>query len=158
MTVRAPGAYRAAIPGLAHDIARNFDNPDFARFTSDLDGGAHGMVHVRVGADVGRVVSAAYDPLFWLHHAQVDKEPCVLRVLSPAGRTVAQFDLYGRGEGSRAAQDLVLNLRLDARAIDEAGLSAGDELHLVTETLDGERLNPDDVKLELVAATPRPAG
>lgn len=73
MTARTPAAFLAAIPGLADDVARNLDNPDFARFTSDLDGGAHGTVHVRVGGDMGSVVSAAYDPLFWLHHAQVDK-------------------------------------------------------------------------------------
>lgn len=90
-----------------------------------------------------------------LRFTRMPLEPCVLRVLSPEARTVAQFDLYGRGEGSRASQDLVLNLRLDARTIDEAGLSAGDELRLVIETLDGESLNPADMELELVAATPR---
>lgn len=96
--------------------------------------------------------------LLELRFKRMPLEPCVLRVLSPMGRTVAQFDLYGRGEGSRAAQGLVLNLRLAARTIDEASLSAGDELRLVTETLDGERLDPADIELELVAVTPRPAG
>ena len=75
-TTRDPSRFAAAIPTLAADIERNLDNPDFAAFSSDLNGGAHGTVHVRVGGnggDMGQVVSAAYDPIFWLHHSMIDK-------------------------------------------------------------------------------------
>ncbi len=75
-TTRDARNFAAAIPTLADDIERNLDNPNFAAFSSDLDSGAHGTVHVRVGGSTGdmrTVISAAYDPIFWLHHSMVDK-------------------------------------------------------------------------------------
>lgn len=84
-TSRYPGRFRAEIPNLAADVARYLDNPEFARFSNDFNSGAHGAIHVRVGGadpasplprqtgDMTQVVSAAYDPIFWLHHAMVDK-------------------------------------------------------------------------------------
>ncbi|MBV1859632.1 MAG: tyrosinase family protein [Nannocystaceae bacterium] len=84
-TQRFPSRLRAVIPQLADDVARYLDNPSFASLSSDFEFGAHGTVHVRVGGsdgasplprnsgDMASVVSAAYDPIFWLHHAMVDK-------------------------------------------------------------------------------------
>ncbi|HMB71918.1 MAG TPA: tyrosinase family protein [bacterium] len=72
-TLRSPGAFAAAVPGLKDDVDRNLTNPSYEGFSNDLNGGAHGTVHVRVSGDMGSVVSAAYDPLFWLHHSMVDK-------------------------------------------------------------------------------------
>lgn len=44
-------------------------------FCSQLDGGLHGDVHVDVGdaTNMGRVPTAAADPIFWLHHCNVDR-------------------------------------------------------------------------------------
>lgn len=97
------------------------------------------------------------DVVLELRFARMPLEPCVLRVLSPASRTLAQFDLYGRGKGSGATQQLVLNLRLGRETIDREDLSAGDALRLAPETLDGRPLEPADIELELKGVTPRPA-
>lgn len=44
-------------------------------FCADLDGGLHGRVHVRTGntQNMGSVPWAAYDPVFWLHHCNIDR-------------------------------------------------------------------------------------
>ena len=46
-------------------------------FVSALDGTPHGSVHVRVGTDdglgMGAFESAARDPIFWLHHCNIDR-------------------------------------------------------------------------------------
>lgn len=44
----------------------------FASFQSQISG-VHGSVHVRTGGDMGSVATAAYDPIFYLHHANVDR-------------------------------------------------------------------------------------
>jgi tyrosinase len=61
------------------------DNPSFTSFQRDFNSEAHGSVHVNVGGvgtasplpsqagDMRAVVSAAYDPIFWLHHSMIDK-------------------------------------------------------------------------------------
>jgi tyrosinase len=84
-TERYPKRFRHAIPQLADDVARYLANPDFSVFSNDFDFGAHGTVHVTVGGsnsasplpgragDMSSIVSAAYDPIFWFHHAMVDK-------------------------------------------------------------------------------------
>jgi tyrosinase len=46
-------------------------------FVTALDGSPHGSVHVRVGtndgAGMGAFQTAARDPIFWLHHANIDR-------------------------------------------------------------------------------------
>lgn len=44
----------------------------FTSFQSQMNG-VHGGVHVRTGGDMGSVPTAAYDPIFYLHHANVDR-------------------------------------------------------------------------------------
>jgi hypothetical protein len=44
----------------------------FVSFQNQLNG-VHGGVHVRVGGDMGSVPSAGYDPIFYLHHANIDR-------------------------------------------------------------------------------------
>ena len=45
---------------------------DFGSFQSQING-VHGSVHVRTGGDMGDVPTAAYDPIFYLHHANIDR-------------------------------------------------------------------------------------
>ncbi|HEX8691637.1 MAG TPA: tyrosinase family protein [Longimicrobium sp.] len=54
-----PGAALALIP--------------FTSFQSSLEGTPHGNVHVAVGGWMGTVPNAALDPIFYLHHAQIDR-------------------------------------------------------------------------------------
>jgi tyrosinase len=47
-----------------------------AGFNSDLDGGLHGSVHVLVGNStrgMGSIPWAANDPIFWMHHCNIDR-------------------------------------------------------------------------------------
>ena len=47
--------------------------PGAAGFNTLLEGNPHGTVHGAVGGDMGSVPTAAKDPIFWLHHANVDR-------------------------------------------------------------------------------------
>jgi tyrosinase len=51
------------------------DNDSVQGFCSDLDNGLHGQVHVLVGngLGMGSVPWAANDPIFWLHHCNIDR-------------------------------------------------------------------------------------
>src|SRR5262249_47053655 len=44
-------------------------------FCPVLDGNPHGLVHVYVGTrtNMGRIPFAANDPIFWLHHCNIDR-------------------------------------------------------------------------------------
>lgn len=44
----------------------------FSSFQSQVNG-VHGSVHVRTGGDMAGVPTAAYDPIFYLHHANIDR-------------------------------------------------------------------------------------
>jgi tyrosinase len=59
-----------------------YANADYDGFNSTLDGAPHGAVHVDVGTGDGQVsstgwmmntVTASFDPIFWLHHAEIDR-------------------------------------------------------------------------------------
>jgi hypothetical protein len=52
--------------------------PDFNDFQSEIEGGIHGLVHCAMGNGcasplMGKVPVAAVDPIFWLHHANIDR-------------------------------------------------------------------------------------
>jgi tyrosinase len=42
-------------------------------FSRSLEGSPHGVVHVLVGGNMGRVPTSANDPIFWLHHCNIDR-------------------------------------------------------------------------------------
>ncbi|MDO7927990.1 tyrosinase family protein [Pseudomonas sp. KFB-139] len=44
-------------------------------FCENLDMGLHGTIHVQVGdnTNMGRIPTAANDPIFWLHHCNIDR-------------------------------------------------------------------------------------
>ncbi|MEZ5931539.1 MAG: tyrosinase family protein [Alphaproteobacteria bacterium] len=94
-THRYPTQFRSSVPLLRDEVDRYLTNPSFSLFTSDLDFGAHGAVHVLVGGvdpssplpesngDMWSITSASFDPIFWLHHAMVDKIWYDWQVLHP---------------------------------------------------------------------------
>jgi hypothetical protein len=53
----------------------NYDNDDFLSFQGQLESNEHGSIHVAVGRpdNMGRVPFAARDPIFFLHHANIDR-------------------------------------------------------------------------------------
>ena len=42
-------------------------------FSPDLEGSPHGAIHVLTGGNMGFVPTAANDPIFWLHHGNIDR-------------------------------------------------------------------------------------
>lgn len=59
-----------------------FGHDDYERFNSTLDNWPHGVVHVDTGTGAGlhpttgwmrSTVTASFDPIFWLHHAEIDR-------------------------------------------------------------------------------------
>lgn len=43
----------------------------------------HDEVHVMIGGDMGNIPLAAFDPVFWLHHAMVDRAFALCQVANP---------------------------------------------------------------------------
>jgi tyrosinase len=69
-TARQPGA-PADLPAQqdVDDVLSLTDWSDFASALEDI----HNAVHGWVGGDMGQIVSAAFDPIFWSHHAMIDR-------------------------------------------------------------------------------------
>ncbi len=53
-------------------IVNSLNNIPFGTFNSTLEG-PHGSVHVSIGGNMGAVNKAAKDPVFWLHHTNIDR-------------------------------------------------------------------------------------
>lgn len=54
------------------DVQNMLSDPDFTTFEDDLET-AHDGVHVWVGGTMHSIPTAPADPLFWMHHANVDR-------------------------------------------------------------------------------------
>lgn len=70
------------LPGarIDHDLAgvmaqASFDNSASGElgFSLSMDQSPHGLVHVEIGGNMGTVPTAARDPIFFLHHTNVDR-------------------------------------------------------------------------------------
>jgi tyrosinase len=68
---RQPGQPGTAIPS-SQEMKEISGYSDFATFTFKLED-AHGAVHVWVGGHMTDIPFAAYDPIFWSHHAMIDR-------------------------------------------------------------------------------------
>ena len=71
---RQPGLPGTRLPS-EEEINELLEIPDFFTFSRTLED-LHGQVHVWVGGDDGhmsQVPLAAYDPIFWAHHAMIDR-------------------------------------------------------------------------------------
>lgn len=69
-TERNPGS-PSDLPS-ASDVQTILRIRDFQRFSSRLQD-YHDQVHGWVGGDMGNIGYAAFDPIFWAHHAMVDR-------------------------------------------------------------------------------------
>lgn len=56
-------------------IVTDFDESNFDEFQRTLNSSEHGDIHVSVGkqSNMGSVSTSARDPIFWLHHANIDR-------------------------------------------------------------------------------------
>ena len=77
---RTPGlnASTAAIPKETGSAEQAFDFTNFSNFSSTLEGQPHGAMHCGTGwdcqaPDIGRVPMAGLDPVFYMHHANIDR-------------------------------------------------------------------------------------
>ena len=71
-TARRPNIDTTAYDDLAVSAQVALSTSGFASFQSQISG-VHGGVHVRTGGDMANVPTASYDPIFFLHHANVDR-------------------------------------------------------------------------------------
>jgi tyrosinase len=99
-TVREPGR-----PGTFLPTKRQVDfileeDKQYEQFRSELED-FHGEVHVWVGAHMGNLPFAAFDPIFWAHHCMIDrlwriwqlKHPGASFPASTRGKTMTPFNL-----------------------------------------------------------------
>lgn len=70
-TFREPGAAVGRLP-TASELAAALSERDFFTFQSKLED-LHNAVHGWVGGTMGDISVAAYDPVFWAHHAMIDR-------------------------------------------------------------------------------------
>ena len=57
---------------LKQQVAYAFEENEFLPFEGEINGPPGGL-HVRVGGDMGAFDYAGYDPIFWTHHANIDR-------------------------------------------------------------------------------------
>jgi Common central domain of tyrosinase. len=55
------------------DVPELYRLSDFRQFSERLRIGWHNFIHVWVGGDMSAVQTAAYDPIFYFHHCNVDR-------------------------------------------------------------------------------------
>ena len=61
----------SALPS-REDVSRVSALPDFGDFNDGLED-IHDQVHGWTGGTMGRVATAAFDPIFWSHHCMIDR-------------------------------------------------------------------------------------
>jgi tyrosinase len=86
-TVRDPGQPGTELPTAA-DIATVLAYQDFDSFTRNLEDW-HNQIHVWVGGHMGDIPFAAYDPVFWAHHAMIDRVWRLWQLRYPGTASVA---------------------------------------------------------------------
>jgi hypothetical protein len=63
----------SSLSASAVNYAAAFGELDFFDFSDAIEGTPHAAVHVQTGGLMGSVPTAANDPIFWLHHANIDR-------------------------------------------------------------------------------------
>lgn len=71
VTVRRTPAQPALLPTAAQ-VNVVLNTPTFTQFTSELEG-LHNTVHGWVGGTMNNIQVSPADPIFWMHHAEVDR-------------------------------------------------------------------------------------
>jgi tyrosinase len=92
VTSRSGSINTTAFGDLSAQVQGAMSNASFSSFQSTING-VHGSVHVRVGGDMGGVPSAAYDPIFYLHHANIDRIWARWQQLHPGPLAASEADL-----------------------------------------------------------------
>lgn len=121
-----------------------------AGFNEALDFGLHGSIHVLVGnrTNMGRIEYAARDPIFWLHHCNIDRLWASWNKggrLNPTGAWLSRTFAFGDENGARV--DPVVSDFVDTETI-KAGPYKYDKLEPVP------ALPPTPANVMLMAMAP----
>ncbi|KAL2186890.1 Di-copper centre-containing protein [Thermothelomyces heterothallicus CBS 203.75] len=124
-----PSAVVALLDGCGGDLGclvRDMDAPGGA------PGGVHASGHWQVGPDALDVFASPSDPVFWLHHAQVDRVWTIWQGLDLEGRT---YQVWGTSTAANdpPSDDVTLETAMDFGILGEAK-TVGE----VASTVDGE--------------------
>ena len=97
------------------DLTASSYSGDFG-FCNSLDMNLHGTVHVLVGTgtNMGSIPFAAGDPIFWLHHCNIDRLWASWNATGHSNPALAQLFAFADGTGNRADADVgsVLDLAM----------------------------------------------
>jgi tyrosinase len=87
-TTRDPGLSGVALPTTA-EVEAVLAYRDFATFWGKIEDW-HGAVHVWVGGHMSDIPFAAYDPIFWSHHAMIDRLWRIWQLRYPGSASLPQ--------------------------------------------------------------------
>ncbi|KAL2162525.1 hypothetical protein VTH06DRAFT_7439 [Thermothelomyces fergusii] len=124
-----PAAVVALLDGCGGDlgcVVRDMDAP------GGVPGGVHASGHWQVGPDALDVFASPSDPVFWLHHAQVDRLWTIWQGLDVGART---YQVWGTATAANdpPSDDVTLETLMDFGILGEAK-TVGE----VASTVDGE--------------------
>lgn len=102
-TLRDPAFDEDPLP-TTDEVAALLRGQDFFVFQQALESGPHNLVHGAMGGAMGLVPSAAFDPIFWSHHAMIDaiwaawsaRNPTYVYPEAYLARPLSPFDLTVR--------------------------------------------------------------
>jgi tyrosinase len=104
ITTRGPNDQRLqdTFPGRRQSTLDYFSRGRFNPASEHLEG-IHGGVHVFIGGDMPIIPRSSFDPLFWLHHANVDRLTAMYQATHPGvtltpRRRAPTFALGGDGQ------------------------------------------------------------
>lgn len=92
MTSRGVNIDSTSFDDIATSAQSALTQPDLSSFQPALNG-PHGSVHVRVGGNMSSVSLAGFDPIFYLHHANVDRLWAVWQNNHPAALSSNEANL-----------------------------------------------------------------
>jgi tyrosinase len=72
-TTRSPGQLAAYVNQRKRQVDDALADPDFISAQSKINFGPHGNVHIYTGGDMRSIRTAAFDPIFYFHHAMIDR-------------------------------------------------------------------------------------
>lgn len=84
-TVRVPDANSALVGTIDQRTLSTsdlFSVSSYNGFSNNMES-IHDLVHVYVGGDMADISRAAFDPVFWLHHCNVDRLMAMYQSFSP---------------------------------------------------------------------------
>jgi tyrosinase len=164
----APGVFSRSVFGASPGFGGGQTNPLFHHSASGpfgpLEGTPHGAVHNQVGGANGlmtRFNTAALDPIFWLHHANIDRLWEQWRRQPPNGSNPSDVAWLAMGfelvdeNGTRVSLQVSEVLEIEAQlSYTYSGLPAA--APPAPPEREEVRLMPDDVPAEMVGAIDEP--